>query len=290
MKKIITGDRYRYLRLRVLDDDTISVEKNITCDQYGDALGNSNEGGYLANYKCSFEQNENEDEDYEVLSIKPTKMEIKDNENKQIQDFETEKKEINVNEIESSSLDEEYNKYKFIKLTIRNTSDIVLKNQLTFNIIGDLDSHISEEKEYEILLKDNNNNNINATCKLKTNENNLDNQIISCSSSSKIDEKTEYLTFENGMFSSKKDNTDKIIMSSNYDINVKIPEKKNGGLSFGIIICIAVAGLIIAAVATFFIIKFLIMKKRIPEPTNKISEEKEIKYNDKSKDLILSNK
>ena len=79
-------------------------------------------------------------------------------------------------------------------------------------------------------------------------------------------------------------------MSSNYDINVKIPEKKNGGLSIGIIICIAVAGLIIAAVATFFIIKFLIMKKRIPEPTNKISEEKEIKYNDKSKDLILSNK
>ena len=286
IKKSITGDRYRYLRLRGLDDDIRLVEKNITCDQYGDALGNSN-GGYLANYKCSFEENGNEDEDYEILSIEPTKMEIKDNENKTIQNFETEKKAIDVNEIESSSLDEVYNKYTFIKITIRNTSNIVFKDQLTFNIIGDLDSHIHEEKEYEISLKDNNNDNINATCKFKATKNDLETQIISCIS--KIDEKTEYLTFENGIFDSKKDVSDKIIVSSNDSPNIKIPEKK-GGISIGLIIVIAIACLIIVCVATFLIIKFIVMKKRIPEQPNKISNDKEIKYDDRSKDIILNNK
>ena len=286
MKKILTGDRYRYLRLRGLDDDTISVEKNIICDQYGDALGNSN-GGYLANYKCSFEENENEDEDYEVLSIEPTKMEIKDNENKIIQDFEAEKKPLNVNEIEPSSLDEEYNKYKFIKITIRNTSNIVFKDQLTFNIIGDVDSYITEEKEYEISLKDNNNGNINATCKLKANENNLETQNISCIS--KIDEKTEYLTFENGMFASKKNNSDKIIVSSDDGVNVIMPKKKSR-LSIGFIIGIALACLIVVCVATFLIIKFIVMKKKIPEQPNIISNENKIKNDDRSKDIILNNK
>jgi hypothetical protein len=286
MKKIITGDRYRYLRLRGLDDEIISVNKSIICDQYGDALGNSN-AGYLANFKCSFE--ENEDEDYEILSIEPTQMEIKDNENKTIQGFETEKKALNVNEIESSSLDEEYHKYTFIKMTIRNTSNIALKDQLTFNIIADLDSQISGEKEYEISLKDNNNKKVNATCKFKTTDNNLDNQIISCSS--KIDEKTKYLTFENGMFASKEDNTNKLIVNSKVGTNVEIPEKKSGsGLSVGAIVGIVVSCLVIVAIATFLIIKFLIMNKRIPEQLNNNTNEKDVKNNDKSKDLILGNK
>ena len=285
MKKIITGDRNRYLRLRGLDDDIISEPKDIICDQYGDALGNSNNGGYLANFKCSFE--ENEDEDYEILSIEPTQMEIKDNKNKTIQNFETEKKALNVNEIESSSLDEEYYNYTFIKMTIRNTSNIALKDKLTFNIIADLDSQISGEKEYEISLKDNNNNKVNATCKFKTTQNNLDNQIISCSS--KIDEKAEYLTFENGMFDSKEDMTNKIIVNIKDGNKVVIPEKK-GGLSVGAIIGIVVSCLIIVAIATFLIIKFLIMKKGVPERLNNTTNEKDVKNNDKSKDLILGNK
>ena len=134
-----------------MDDDITSIEKNITCDQYGDALGNIN-GGYLVNYKCSFEKNEGEDEDYEINSIKIDKMEIKDNDNKIVQDFETEKKEFNINEIESSSLDD--HNYTFNKMKIKDTSDVILKDQLTFNIIGDLDFHINGEKEYEISLKD----------------------------------------------------------------------------------------------------------------------------------------
>jgi len=282
MKKIITCDRYRYLRLRGLDDD-ITINKSITCDQYGDALGNSN-GGYLANYKCSFEEDENEDENYEILSIEPTKMEIKDNENNIIQDFETEKKALNVNEIESSSLEEEYNKYQFSKITIRNTSNAILKDKLTFNIIGDLDFHLNENKEYEIVLKDNNNKIVNATCKFEPKENNLD---ITCSS--KIDEKTGYLTFENGKFASKKNYTDFLIVNSNDGTNVKIPTKK--GLSIGVMIVIAIAGLIIVAVATFLIIKFLIIKKEMPEQQNinNIPKVDQIKNSDKSKDLILSN-
>ena len=115
----------------------------------------------------------------------------------------------------------------------------------------------------------------------------METQIISCIS--KIDEKTEYLTFENGIFDSKKDVSDKIIVSSNDSPNIKIPEKK-GGISIGLIIVIAIACLIIVCVATFLIIKFIVMKKRIPEQPNKISNDKEIKYDDRSKDIILNNK
>ena len=286
MKKIITGGRFRYLRPRVLDDDIISVQKDIICDQYGDTLGNSN-GGYLANYKCSFDENENEDEDYEVLSIEPTKMEIKDKDNIAIQDFETEEKAIDVNEIETSSLDEEYNSYTFNKMTIRNVSDVILNDQLTFNIIVDLDSQIKAENEYEISLKDNQNKIVSSTCKFKTTENNLDNQIISCSS--KIDENIEYLTFENGLFASKIDFNDKIIVSSSDGVKVPIPEKKrDGGLSTGAIIGIAAACLIIVVIITILIIKFKAKKKGNPEEPLKNSNEKIYNNKGKSKDYFLS--
>jgi len=239
-----------------LDDDIISIEKNITCDQYGDALGNIN-GGYLVNYKCSFEKNEEEDEDYEINSIKIDKMEIKDNDNKIIQDFDAEKKEFDVNEIESSSLDD-YN-YTFNKMKIKDTSNVILKDQLTFDIIGDLDSHINGEKEYEILLKDNNKENVKSICKFKTTENNLDNQSISCSAEI-VNKKIEYLTFENGMFASKTDNKDIIILNINDNVVLTIPEKK-GGLSAGAIIGIIIAGLVLIVIVAFLVCKFLKKKK-----------------------------
>ena len=275
-KNITSGIRNRYLRQRGLDDDITSKEQNITCDQYGDALGNINKG-YLVNYKCSFEDDEHED--YEMNSIKIDKMEIKDNDDKLVQDFEIEKKEYGVNEIETSSLDEEYNDYKFNKMKIKDTSDVILKDQLTFNIIGDLDFHISGEKEYEISLKDNNKENVNSTCKFKTTENNLDNQIISCSA--KIDKKkTEYLTFENGMFASKSDNKDIIILNINEGVNVVIPEKKDG-LSAGAIIGIIIAGLVLIATAVLLIYKLL---KR--DKTQKFHSSKRIKSTEGSKEYF----
>ena len=257
MKNINPRIRYRYLRQRRLEDDITSKEQNVTCDQYGDSLGNIN-GGYLVNYKCSFEKNEGEDGDYELNSIKIDKMEIKGNDDTTLQNFEPEKKEFDVNEIESSSLDEQ--NYSFNKMKIKDILDVILKDQLTFNIIGDLDSQINGEKEYEISLKDNNKENVNSTCKFKTTGNNLVNQIISCSA--EIDKKkTEYLTFENGMFASKTDNKDIIILNTNDDVVVTIPEKK-GGLSAGAIVGIIIAGLVFIAVAAILIYKFLQMNKK----------------------------
>ena len=281
-KNINSGNRYRYLKQRGLGGLTILIEKNIICYQYREALGNIN-GRYLVNYKCSFE--ENEFEDYKIVSITINKMEIKDNEDKIIQKFETEKIVLEVNEIEFSSLDEKYHDYKFNKITIRNILDAILKDQLTFNIIGDLDFHIKGEKEYEISLKDNNKESVNSICKFKTTENNLDNQIISCSA--EIDKKkTESLTFENGMYASKSDNKDIIILNINDDINAIIPKKK-GRLSAGAIIGIIIAGLIIIVCVTFLILKFKKLKKSIKKLKKIFPRKKKANSGDGSKDIIL---
>jgi len=278
-KNKTSGIRYRYLRQRGLDNDVTSIEKNITCDQYGDALGNIN-GGYLVNYKCSFEK----DEDYEIKSIRIAKMEIKDNDDKIVQDFETENKEFGVNEIESLSLDEEYQDYSFNRMKIKDTSDVILKDQLTFNIIGDLDSQINGEKDYQISLKDKNQENINSICKFKTTGNNLDNQIISCSA--EIDkEKTGYLSFENGMFASKNDNKDIIILNAVDDAIVVIPKKKSG-LSAGAIVGIIIAGLVLIAGATFLIYKFMKRNKSHKNHQKKYKTNK----GDGSKDFFRVNK
>ena len=90
------------------------------------------------------------EEDQELLSMEPTKMEIKDKDNKTIQSFETEKKVLNVSELEVTTLDEEYEKYKFNRISIINISDTELKDNLSFNIKGNIDSEISKSQEYEI--------------------------------------------------------------------------------------------------------------------------------------------
>ena len=283
-KNIISGNRYRYLRQRRMDGVDISIEKNIACDQYGDALGKINRG-YLVNYKCSFK--ENEFEDYKLVSIMITKMKIKDNGDKTIQDFEPENIFLELNEIEFSSLDEKYIDYQFNRIKIINISDAILRDQLTFNIIGDLDFHINGEKEYEIPLKNNNKENVNSICKFKTTENNLDNQIISCSA--EIDKKkTEYLTFEEGRFSSKSDNKDIIILNINDGVNMIIPKKK-GGLSAGAIIGIIIAGLVLIAATTLIILKSKKLEKSINKFKKILARKIKTQSNDGSRDIIFGN-
>ena len=153
--------RLRYLRGLQESERIESIEKDITCSQYGDSFGSQNKGGYLANFKCTTDLDENQ----ELLSIEPTNMEIKDKDNQVIQNFETEKVVLDVNELDKISMDEEYENYLFNKISISNISDVTIKdNELSFNIIGNIDSSIEKGKEYEISLKDSNNKIVISTC------------------------------------------------------------------------------------------------------------------------------
>jgi hypothetical protein len=273
-------------KLRSLEEDILTTNKNITCEQYGDALGSNNKGGYLANYKCSFEN-----EDYEILSIEPITIEIKDNENKTIQSFETKGKAIDVNEIESKPLDEEYEKYEFNKFTIKDASNIVYDAKIYFNITGDLDSEINDEKEYEISLKNKYNNTINASCIFNNITSDLDNQTISCIFS-KINSNIDYLTIENGVYSEKNNSMNILILNVNEGTiisitkNGKIPGK--GGLSIGIIIVIVIVGILFLCGIAFLIIKFVIKKKDLSgEQNGLIPNGAKVVDPSNSKDLIL---
>ena len=273
-------------KLRSLEEDILTTNKNITCEQYGDALGSNNKGGYLANYKCSFEN-----EDYEILSIEPITIEIKDNENKTIQSFETKGKAIDVNEIESKPLDEEYENYEFNKFTIKDASNIVYDAKIYFNITGDLDSEINDEKEYEISLKNKYNNTINASCIFNNITSDLDNQTISCIFS-KINSKIDYLTIENGVYSEKNNSMNILILNVNEGTiisitkNGKIPGK--GGLSIGIIIVIVIVGILFLCGIAFLIIKFVIKKKDLSgEQNGLIPNGAKVVDPSNSKDLIL---
>ena len=274
IQKISGENRYRYLRLRGL-----SKMEDITCDQYGDALGNSNKGGYLANFKCSIDL----DEDSELVSIEPKTMEIKDNENKTIESFQPEEKAFVVNELPSKSLDDEYEDINFYKITITNISDTKLKDEiLYFNIMCNLDnSNITKDIEYEISLKDNNNNIINATCNLE-NINESNNLFIPCVS--KIQENSVTLTPESGLYFSK--NSDDIIIVSNdsSETSIKIPKKK--GKNLGLIIGLTIAGVLILCIALFLIIKFIKNKKANNE-SNQPKDKHHLRNTDISKDLII---
>ncbi len=212
-------------------------------------------------------------------------MEIKDKDNKTIQSFETEKKALNVSELETTPLDEEYEKYKFNRISIINISDTELKDNLSFNIKGNIDSEISKSQEYEIYLKDNNNKSINSTCYFPIINNIDDTQTISCISS--IYTKSKQLKFEEGIYASRESNDDKLILNNNDGITVEVPEKK-AKISKWIIIAIAVAGFIIICIVLFLIVKF----KNKNNNNNLIQEEindqnKKIKNVDNSKDIII---
>jgi len=238
----------KIIYFRALDEteNIQSIEKDIICDQYGDALGNNNKGGYLANFKCTMNLEDNQ----ELLSMEPTKMEIKDKNNKVIQIFEPENKTINVNQLDKLPLDEEYENYIFNKISISDIKEIKLKNNnLSFNIIGNIDSSIENEKDFEISLKDNDNI-MNATCHFPI-LNNLNNQTISCLTS--INKNSKNLTFIQGVYSSKVSNDEKLILINNDDLDIKIPETKSG------LSAVAIAGIIISIVAFISIVVFLII-------------------------------
>ena len=265
--------------LRNLQDSNQKEEKEIICSQYGDALGNNNKGGYLANFKCAIDL----DEEQELLSIEPTKMQIKDKENKIIQSFKSGKKVLNVSELDIISLDEEYENYKFNKISIKNISNIELedKDKLSFIILGNLDTKIENKIEYDIQIKDNNNKVINATCTFES-TNDLDNQVISCNSL--IDKKSKKLTFENGIYTSKTDNDNKLILSISKDENIEIPETKNK------LIWLLIVGLFLIALILFFKCggKERCLKKDNKENQNKNKNNKKgRKITDNSKDIIL---
>ena len=212
-------------------------------------------------------------------------MEIKDKDNKTIQSFETEKKALNVSELETTPLDEEYEKYKFNRISIINISDTELKDNLSFNIKGNIDSEISKSQEYEIYLKDNNNKSINSTCYFPIINNIDDTQTISCISS--IYTKSKKLKFEEGIYASRESSDDKLILNNNDGITVEVPEKKEK-ISKWIIIAIVVAGFIIICIVVFLIVKF----KNKNNNNNLIQEEindqnKKIKNVDNSKDIII---
>ena len=269
----IINNNLRYLQ------NSKEIEKNVSCSQYGDSLGSNNEGGYLANFKCSLELKEEE----EIESMEPKKMEIKDKDNSTIQSFESENKVVNVNELETTSLDEEYKDIKFNKISINDISDIELKNKenLSFNIIGNLDSEIVNKIEYEISLKDNNNKKINATCTFENN--NLDNQTISCNALADKDSKE--LTIINGVYSSKSNN-DRLILNNDNDGKIVIPENKKKSSLIGIIIGIVLAALVIISIAIILIIK---MKKKGPsmEIKENYTNKKIEKNIDNSKGVII---
>ena len=258
--KIIIYQDFRFLRGL---QETQSVEKDIICNQYGDALGNNNKGGYLANFKCTTNLEENQ----EVLSIEPTKMEITDKNNQVIQSFETEQKSLDVSELEQISLDEEYENYLFNKLSISNISDISKKgSELSFNVIGDIDSFVDNEKEYEISLKDNDDNIINSTCHFPILID-LNDQTISCKASIDKEAKISELSFVQGVYSAKLRNDDKLILIDNNNLNIKVP-KNDKKLSTAAIIGISAGAFVLAVIVVVALIAKLVCKKKNKEEVN----------------------
>jgi len=275
----------KIIYLRALDEteNIQSIEKDIICDQYGDALGNNNKGGYLANFKCTMNLEDNQ----ELLSMEPTKMEIKDKNNEVIQTFDSENKAINVSQLDKLPLDEEYENYIFNKISISDIKEIKLKNNnLSFNIIGNIDSSIENEKDFEISLKDNDNI-MNATCHFPI-LNDLDNQSISCLTS--INKNSKNLTFIQGVYSSKVNNDDILILINNDDLDIKIPETKSG-LSTVAIIGIVIGSVVFISIIVFLIIYFkyiaLNNKNIIPQTEKDYHKDKIVKFSNSARNEII---
>ena len=248
---IINGNIiYNNILLRFLRK--LTSPEQIYCEQYGVSLGNSNNGGYLANYICSKEMTTNE-----IVSIEPITMDIKDKNNVTIQDFKFENKISIDKNLETNSLDEEYFNYKFNKITISKISNIKLKKELSFNINGDSDEIIDNENNYKIVLKNKDNKEIIAICSVpKTDTKNNIN--ISCSSPiNEINEKNDNLKIEQDIYKSFNNEQALILYNkNNVDINVK-----KESLSVGAIIGITIAGIIVIVPFVFYLVRYFIIKK-----------------------------
>ena len=264
--------------LRELDQKEEDIE--IDCSQYGDSLGNNNKGGYLVNYKCSIDDKDG----YKLSSIDPIEIEIFDKNNNQIEKLDFDNKVININDLQSTSLDEEYEKFSINKVSLTEISDINLEeNILSFKIIGDFDSKTSSSSEYEITLKKENNNEIKATCNIPIVAD-LSSQSIDCTSNQT--ENNDKLTFEENIYSSKTNNNEKLILNNKDGVTIEVPAKKS--LSVGAIIGIVIAGIILIGPFIYFIIKFLAKKEDLNEgPRDNGEVHKRYRNADNSKDNIL---
>ena len=281
IKKMTSGNNL--LRsLRGLEE-TYQKHIVVNCDQYGDALGNANDGGYLANFKCTTDL----DEDEELLSVKPTKMEIKDKDDNPIQSFESEKTTINVDKMKVTALDEEYQEYNFDKLNILNITNVKLNDKLSFDILGDITpSKSKKEKKYELSLTDNNKKMLNTICHFPV-INSETTQTISCTSS----DNTQSLQFkiDSGIYGSTEDEKDKLILNTRDYLEIIAP-KKSEKIATWIIVMIAIAGFVIICLIIFLIVKFKNKNNDLSQPSasGKLNTQKQkIKNIDDSKDVIV---
>ena len=263
--------------IRSLNSET----KTIDCLQYGDALGNSNKGGYLANFLCSTNIGNNE-----FGSITIHNIEVKDESHSILQTIPFENKEINVNDIQDSPLDEEYEQYNINKLTITNVSEIKLKSDLTFNIISNFDSSSSNEQLYDITLNNDNKKQIVATCTIPI-FNVLTDQNISCTASK--ENVSETLIFEEGIYAAKDSSNERLILNNNYNVAIDVPIKKS--LSIGAIIGITIAGIFLVGPFIYYLVKYLFKKKEFNNDIEVNYEEDidriDIRNGDSSKDVII---
>ena len=101
---------------RILRD--LTKTQDIICYQYGDSLGDVN-NGYLANFECSLSLDNGE----ELFSIQPESLEIISKNNKiTIKGYKSEA--IEKDFLKATSLDIEYENYNFNKFSISVISNI----------------------------------------------------------------------------------------------------------------------------------------------------------------------
>ena len=235
------------INLRNLEDS-----KKIECVQYENSFVS-----YFVNYKCSFTV----DNDLELVSIKPNKMEIINNNininNKEIKTIEFKNEEFKLNDFEKTALENQYKDYYFNKIEITKISNIKIKNELSFNIIGDFDKKLQNENTYNILLKNKDNKEIIATCSVTKTE--IENEIsISCfSPKNEINEKSDTLKIEQGMYVGTM-NKEVLIVNNKNNVDVNFSKE---GLSAGAIIGITIAGIIVVIPFVFYLVKYCINEK-----------------------------
>ena len=257
--------------------DLVIITQDIHCSQYGDSLGNINKGGYLVNFQCSITLENGE----ELSSIQPESLKIKfNNNNITIKYFQSEQ--ISKEELSKTSLDEEYEYSSFHKFSISKISDIKLKDDLTFNIIGEyikyIDTETNTDSDYDVELQYNDNNKIKASCNFKEEKNDT----LSCKiNRSDIIEKEE-LSFIEGIYPSLNNINEKLILSNLDDEKVKIPKKT---LSIGAIVGITIAGIVILVPFIYYIVKYFIEKKEL----NNVNEEIGIEIEERNKEEIPKN-
>jgi hypothetical protein len=280
---LLFPNRLLLRNLRGLSDD-VTNDTNIICEQYGDSLGNNNEGGYLANFNCEI----NDSIGYTLSSINPIHMEIKNKNGSHIKDFEYNQP-ITLEELKKEPYDQIVENYEFTKITISNISNINLnEKKLIFNIIGRLDSATRDENTYEINLINQNDQHIKAACTIPKTDT-LNDQSISCTTSEAQAE--DELKFEQNRYISLTKENNMLIINNENNVVVDVPRKK--GLTVGAIIGIIIAGVILVGPFIYFICKQLMKKDEeghgmTRENLNNRGNDRYDRY-DNSKDVIFYN-